>query len=415
MLTISMAVLGTLVSSLIQQSVLRTAGDEWAAFLGAFLEPHIQELQPGGILTPVQITALDQRFGSLGESLVAMKIWSTDGRLLYASGGRTGADERDPREVRTAVRGFNVVQLEESGEGGVPLIEVYAPLHHLQSRQILAVGELYEDASNLVNEVGTNRLVTWVAVGLTTVLMAGALYLIVRRGTKTIARQRAALGARVEEARQLAAQNDELRVAADAARLDASEANEQLLARIGSDLHDGPVQLFSLVALRLSAEASDDEDAALAAADRAGMVHIMGEALSELRNISAGLSLPEIGEIGLRETLQLAVFRHEDRTGTHVSSKWGELPPAASDAVKTCAGTAKYTVRADGGYDLVATIMIAPQPLILVEVRSSGTVEGDAVCGVVAKADFAAAKITMAGAPANATMDQAIKSQLVGS
>lgn len=332
-----MAVLGTLVSSLILQSVLRTAGDEWAAFLGAFLEPHIQSSQPVSALTAEQTATLDERFGTLGETLVAMKIWSTDGRLLYSTDKQVGEHELDPKEVRTAAQGFNVVQLDDdSHDASVPLIEVYAPLHNLRSRQIIAVGELYEDASNLVSEVDAVRLATWAAVGLTTVLMGGALYLIVRRGTRTIARQRADLNVRVMEAHQLAAQNDELRVAADSARLDASEANEQLLSRIGSDLHDGPVQLFSLVALRLSAEATD-EDAAQTAADRAGMVHIMGEALSELRNISAGLSLPEIGEIGLQETLQLAVFRHEDLTGTHIHAKWGTLPATASDAVKTCA------------------------------------------------------------------------------
>lgn len=332
-----MAVLGTLVSSLILQSVLRTAGDEWAAFLGAFLEPHIQDSQPISALTTAQSAILDERFGTLGETLVAMKIWSIDGRLLYSTDEGAAEDELDPKEVRTAAQGFNVVQLDDkSHHASLPLIEVYAPLHNLQSRQIIAVGELYEDATNLVREVDTNRLVTWAAVGLTTILMVGALYLTVRRGARTIARQRADLNVRMKEAHRLAAQNHELRVEADSARLDASEANEQLLSRIGSDLHDGPVQLFSLVALRLSAEATD-EDAALAADDRAGMVHLMREALGELRNISAGLSLPEIGEIELQETLELAVFRHEDLTGTHVHAKWGTLPAGASDALKTCA------------------------------------------------------------------------------
>lgn len=82
---------------------------------------------------------------------------------------------------------------------------------------------------------------------------------------------------------------------------------------------------------------------------------------------------------------------------------------------KTCAGIVSYTVRADGSYDSIGTMMVVPAPLILVEVRSSGKVEGDAVCSVLDKADFAGAKITMAGAPVNDTMDQAIKSQLVGS
>lgn len=381
-LTIAMAVLGTLVSSLIQQSVLRTAGDEWAAFLGAFLEPHIQVLQTGQDLTSEQVAALDDRFGSLGETLVAMKVWATDGRLLYSTSREPHNPEIDPSEVRTAARGFNVVQLEEPGhdEADIPLIEVYAPLHNQQTRQIIAVGELYEDATNLIREVDANRLTTWIAVALTTVLMVAALYLIVRRGAQTIAQQRADLNLRMEEARQLARQNHELRVEADAARLDATEANEQLLGRIGSDLHDGPVQLFSLVALRLSAEASG-EDASAAAADRSGLVHIMGEALSELRNISAGLSLPELGEIGLEETLRLAVFRHEDLTGTHVETTFEALPADASDAVKTCA----YRVIQEGltnaykhakGAELHVKAEVIGATLHL-EVTDSGGADGD--------------------------------------
>jgi signal transduction histidine kinase len=93
----------------------------------------------------------------------------------------------------------------------------------------------------------------------------------------------------------MAAQNNQLRLEADKARLHASEANEQLLGRIGSDLHDGPVQLLSLATLRLSAGAPD-----LKLEDHPEILAIIREALSELRNISTGLSLPEIRAMTLR-------------------------------------------------------------------------------------------------------------------
>ena len=51
---------------------------------------------------------------------------------------------------------------------------------------------------------------------------------------------------------RMAIQNDELRAFADATRLDANEANEVLIGRIGQDLHDGPIQLVSLLMLRLT-------------------------------------------------------------------------------------------------------------------------------------------------------------------
>ena len=54
------------------------------------------------------------------------------------------------------------------------------------------------------------------------------------------------------EAKYLAAQNDRLRRLADDARLEAANSNENLLARIGQDLHDGPIQLVSLLMLKVT-------------------------------------------------------------------------------------------------------------------------------------------------------------------
>ena len=84
-------------------------------------------------------------------------------------------------------------------------------------------------------------------------------------------------------------------------------------------------------------------------------------------------------------------------------------------ATKTCAGIAIYTVRPDGSFDSVTTMMIVPAPLVTMEVRNSGKVEGDAVCNVVKKADFDKAVLSMDGGPVNAAMEQAIRSQVVAS
>ena len=81
---------------------------------------------------------------------------------------------------------------------------------------------------------------------------------------------------------------------------------------------------------------------------------------------------------------------------------------------KTCVGTATYVVRPDGSYDSVTTVMINPTPLITMETRSTGKVEGGAVCGVVRKADYEAAKFTMDGQPADEATAGAIRGQLLG-
>ena len=65
----------------------------------------------------------------------------------------------------------------------------------------------------------------------------------------------------VVEATSLAAQNDRLRRLADDARLEAANSNEDLLARIGQDLHDGPIQLVSLLMLKLTDPSSHQQTA----------------------------------------------------------------------------------------------------------------------------------------------------------
>ncbi|MBO9623128.1 MAG: hypothetical protein J7500_10495 [Sphingomonas sp.] len=81
---------------------------------------------------------------------------------------------------------------------------------------------------------------------------------------------------------------------------------------------------------------------------------------------------------------------------------------------KTCLGLASLTVRPDGSFDSVARVMIAPTPAIVMETRSSGKAEGDALCAVIRQQDYANARITIEGAPADAATGDAIRGQLVG-
>jgi signal transduction histidine kinase len=71
--------------------------------------------------------------------------------------------------------------------------------------------------------------------------------------------------------------------------------------------------------------------------DRAQLVQITQGVLSELRNLSTGLSLPEIDRVPLREALQLAASRHEDVTGARVTLMIENLPQEIPHALKICA------------------------------------------------------------------------------
>jgi hypothetical protein len=79
---------------------------------------------------------------------------------------------------------------------------------------------------------------------------------------------------------------------------------------------------------------------------------------------------------------------------------------------KTCLAIGSFTVRPDGSYDSVVTVMINPVPAITMETRSTGKVENGAVCGTVRKEDYAAAKLTLDGAPMDEAMAAGVRTQV---
>jgi signal transduction histidine kinase len=163
------------------------------------------------------------------------------------------------------------------------------------------------------------------------------LFLIVRHAANLVTNYQASLMGKVVEAKNLAAQNDRLRRVADDARLDAANSNENLLARIGQDLHDGPIQLVSLLMLKLT-EPIGKERAGTGCNGRydPSIQALTARMLAELRSISTGLVLPQLEGLTPNEILRLAVQNHEDATGTKVSLQMGDLPGDLALPVTIC-------------------------------------------------------------------------------
>ena len=345
-LFVSMAVLGTWVNNRITRSVLATAGADGRALMQGLIEPLVQNILPDGTLPESSHRALDRLFVDtpIGRNIVSVKIWRKDQVVIYTSMSKDVIGKSfASSDVAHAFSGKVVAEFEDmiSSESAyeqslaTPLIEVYAPLFRAGTKEVIAVGEIYDDARMLANELRASMWRTWLVVSLTTLLMLAVLYGIVRRGSETIATQRAELDHRVTEAQKMAIQNDELRALAEATRLDANEANEALIGRIGQDLHDGPIQLVSLLMLRLTEfgpKASEEKRNKAVVAVRA----LAQDIISELRTLSSGLVLPEIGNLGLRETIELAVNRHQNLTGTTVEARVGSLPQQVLGALKIC-------------------------------------------------------------------------------
>ncbi|RMF33715.1 MAG: sensor histidine kinase, partial [Alphaproteobacteria bacterium] len=183
----------------------------------------------------------------------------------------------------------------------------------------------YEVAGALRDEIAAARRNSWLLVAGITLATGILLVGIVGAGSRTIQRQQLQLRAQIAEQQRLARANRELRLKVQRASAGAAETNERYLGRIGADLHDGPVQLLSLAALRLDA-IETETDAAKRSAEIADLRQALQAAMRDIRGISRGLALPELGGKSLREVIRRAVDVHISLTRTEVAL---DLPATA--------------------------------------------------------------------------------------
>lgn len=173
-----------------------------------------------------------------------------------------------------------------------------------------------------------------------TIVSSPLIYLWVARPFDQAARKaRAELSGQLEQTTQLLEQNEALRAALQASSETTAETHENVLQKIGAELHDGPAQLLSFTLLkldRLGKSVHRTGDPA-SIADLQSLREVMGQALREVREISTGLSLPELATSSITEAIALAVQRHEEATSTRVALNMTDMPGTASLVQKICA------------------------------------------------------------------------------
>jgi signal transduction histidine kinase len=345
-IAISMGLLALAISQRIEASMMRTAAEEGALFTEVFLGPSAQDLANSRSLSPESVKKLDDLLaGKLGERVKLIKIWLPDATLVYSTNKETVGGRFPSHHISAAAEGkvtgefdfLDAVENATESRKHVPLVEIYAPLFRTGTKEIIAVGEVYSDGRRLAADLASIQYVSVGIVGAVTAPMMLVLFFMVRRASNLVNSQQATLIRKMTEAKDLATQNDRLRRAADDARLEAATSNENLLARIGQDLHDGPIQLASLLMLKLTESTSrtPTESGSERARD-AGAPALTSRLLTELRSISTGLVLPELKGLTASEALRLAVRQHEDATGTKVCCQIGDLPGDILPPVTIC-------------------------------------------------------------------------------
>jgi signal transduction histidine kinase len=209
------------------------------------------------------------------------------------------------------------------------LLETYSPIWLNGTDKIIAVAEFYQLTSELEQELAVLSRRSWLVVGLAILVIYLFLAGFVRGASDTIQRQQIELAQKVVKLTGLLAKIRELSERVRRASASVALLNESYLKRIGSELHDGPAQDLGMSILKLDALAGRLENTATDT-DMVTQFNEIGislqNALKEMRGIAAGLSLPQLTELDLAETVQHVVRAHERRSGTRVELSLQPIP-----------------------------------------------------------------------------------------
>lgn len=394
--------IGWWVSVQIEEGVTQNSAVTTALYMNSFVAPEVTELERKESLSPESMATLTSlhRDTPLGKRILSFKIWGPGGRVVYSS--RPAIIGRVFPETPSLLRAWNgevtaeFSDLEDEEDSlervyGSRLLEIYSPIRAKGSDRIIAVAEFYETADDLEQQLFAARVSSWMVVAVVTLAMFALLFGIVRGGSQTIARQQRELKTRVRELSTLLKQNEELHERVRRATNRATEINERFLRRVSAELHDGPAQALGFALLRLDSvkqyidgceyteeiegcpyqgKMSDNNDVD-------SIRHSLNEALQEIRNLSAGLALPELDELDLRQSLQRLVRGHERRTGTTVETQIDDIPTELPLPVKI--GIYRFVQEAlhnafrhGGGKDQCVRVGISDTGMLQIEVSDTG-------------------------------------------
>lgn len=328
----------------IEQSALRDNAAVSSLFVDSIVSPSLQSLAAQDRLADADTGGLDRLLntGPLRAQVVALKIWSPGGEILYSPnrdliGRRFPVDD----DLRRALDGAVTAQLgdllepenEYERQHWARLMSVYVPVRADGDARVIAVTEFYQLPDRLEREIRSAQIRSWAVVAALTaatyLLLAG----IVGRGSATIGRQRRALDTRVATLQRLLAENALLGERVRQAGIRTTTLNERALRRISADLHDGPGQVLALALMRMAEQPNERHNGVFSADDHAVVQGAVRAALADIRAISSGLLLPELDGLSVRAVVERAVRDHTRRSGTAVALTLGDLPERAPPAV----------------------------------------------------------------------------------
>jgi len=343
-----MAGIGVWIGNEIKNGVIHRTGATTALYVDSFVAPILQEFGSTSTLSPQGHEQLNKLLQdtSMGQQIVTFRVWDPTGKVVFSTDNTTvGKTFPISEGLASAIWGqvsseISQLEAEENAQQRAidsELLETYSPVRLSGTNEVIAVAEFYQTVDALNQEIAAAQRRSWLVVGAVTLFIYLLLAGFVRRASDTIEQQRATLNEQISRLTELLAQNRELHDRVRRAAGSVATLNERFLRRIGSELHDGPAQDLGLALLKLDALVGRWEQSQAATGfveELTSIQSALQNAQKEVRAISTGLSLPQLVELSLRETVIRAVRAHERRTGSRVKLEVAPLPEQAALPVK---------------------------------------------------------------------------------
>lgn len=341
-MVVAASAVGVWVANRIEQGVVQNSGAAAALYIESLIPSQSFGHGRETSVSEEARSALHQVFqeGILSERVVTYNIWSETGEILDSYHPEQRGLVYEPSEaLLTAWSGevasqFQTLQAQTDHPEtalGVPLLEVYVPIRDIYTGEVLLVVEFYQRAEDLAEELATARRGSWMLVSQIFGLSGALLFIIVHAGSRLIERQRKQLQSQLLESRSLSENNDALRKRIAQAAQRSTTQSEQIMQRIGQDLHDGVAQHLSVASLRLEAAGLDSSD------DAEIVSLALANAMTELRAISRGLALPDLSAMTIKDCVEQAVSNHNKTFRSDVQLRVDANPTVgATYSTKLC-------------------------------------------------------------------------------
>jgi signal transduction histidine kinase len=302
----------------------------------SFVEAHVQELATKDSLSDQKRVVLERLLSpvSIGRPVVGFRVWAGHRLVFGDDRSLIGNWFAGTAAQRRAEEGYVIAELEgpESEDDAqiralrLPILDIYAPLRQTGTGRIIAVLEIYEIAVELQRAIRIAQAGIWTSLALAALAIIWTLVRMAGRSER--------------EALRLQAESERFRMRLSEASRHVSSVNERHMRRIGTDLHDGPVQLLGLALLKfeaLSKPVGSSKAAAHTQARDLETIHnALNDTLREIRILAGSLLPSKIEDLSLAETLRMAVRGFEDQCGETVPCRIDGSPCSVPFSIKAC-------------------------------------------------------------------------------